>query len=99
MNKRRQAKTAQSVYFDHKDVDGLNKHIDRFGQIESRYRTGLKETQQRHLSRAIKRARHLALMPFVGRNQLETNPPASHNQRKPAKEDAEKPTKDSAKPE
>jgi ribosomal protein S18 len=34
-------------------------------QIETRKKTGLTESKQRQLSRAIKRARHLALLPFV----------------------------------
>lgn len=65
---RRQPKTAQAIYFDHKDVKTLSSHLNRYGQIESRYKTNLREMQQRHLSRAIKRARHLALLPFVNRN-------------------------------
>ena len=65
---RRQPKTAQILYFDHKDVKTLSSYINRFGQIESRYKTNLRETQQRQLSRAIKRARHLALLSFVGKD-------------------------------
>lgn len=64
---RRQPKTPQVLYFDHKDVKTLSGHLNRYGQIESRYKTNLREMQQRHLSRAIKRARHLALLPFVNR--------------------------------
>ena len=64
---KRQAKTAQALHFDHKDFKTLANHINRYGQIESRYKTGLREMQQRHLSRAIKRARHLALLPFVNK--------------------------------
>ena len=65
---RRQPKTAQALHFDHKDVKTLSGHLNRYGQIESRYKTKLKEMQQRHLSRAVKRARHLALLPFVNRD-------------------------------
>ena len=64
---RRQAKTPQALHFDHKDVKTLSGHLNRFGQIESRHKTNLRETQQRQLSRAIKRARHLALLPFVSK--------------------------------
>lgn len=53
------------AYFDHKDFKTLQRYVNQFGQIESRKKTGLTESQQRHLSRAIKRARHLALLPFV----------------------------------
>ncbi len=53
------------AYFDYKDFKSLQRYVNSYGQIESRKKTGLTESQQRHLSRAIKRARHLALLPFV----------------------------------
>lgn len=53
------------AYFDHKDFKTLQRYINQFGQIETRKKTGLTESQQRQLSSAIKRARHLALLPFV----------------------------------
>ena len=53
------------AYFDYKDFTSLRRSVTRYGQIESRKKTGLTESQQRHLSRAIKRARHMALLPFV----------------------------------
>lgn len=53
------------AYFDHKDFKTLQRYINQFGQIETRKKTGLTESQQRQLASAIKRARHLALLPFV----------------------------------
>lgn len=53
------------AYFDHKDFKTLQRYVNQFGQIESRKKTGLKESEQRRLSVAIKRARHIALLPFV----------------------------------
>lgn len=53
------------AFFDHKDFKTLQRYINIYGQIESRKKTGLTESQQRQLSSAIKRARHLALLPFV----------------------------------
>jgi small subunit ribosomal protein S18 len=53
------------AFFDYKDFKTLQRYVNMFGQIEQRKKTGLTESQQRQLSRAIKRARHLALMPFV----------------------------------
>jgi small subunit ribosomal protein S18 len=53
------------AYFDYKDFKSLQRYVNSYGQIESRKKTGLTESQQRHLSRAIKRARHLSLLPFV----------------------------------
>ena len=62
MIKRRQY---QPKYFDYKDVKTLQRYIDSYGQIESRAKTGLSAKSQRQLSVAVKRARHLALLPFV----------------------------------
>lgn len=53
------------AYFDYKDVKTLQRYINPFGQIESRKKTGLTESQQRRLAKAIKRARHIALLPFT----------------------------------
>ena len=53
------------AYFDYKDFKTLQRYVNQYGQIESRKKTGLTESKQRQLARAIKRARHLALLPFV----------------------------------
>ena len=53
------------AFFDYKDFKSLQRYVNVYGQIESRKKTGLTESQQRHLAKAIKRARHLALLPFV----------------------------------
>jgi len=53
------------AYFDYKDFKTLQRYINQYGQIESRKKTGLTESKQRQLARAIKRARHLALLPFI----------------------------------
>ena len=52
-------------YFDYKDFKTLQRYVNQYGQIESRGKTGLTESKQRQLAKAIKRARHLALLPFV----------------------------------
>lgn len=54
-------------FFDYKDFKTLQRYVDQYGRIESRKKTGLTESQQRRLSVAIKRARHLALLPFVAK--------------------------------
>ncbi len=51
--------------FDYKDIKTLQRYINMFGQIEPRRKTGLSEAQQNQLAKAVKRARHIALMPFV----------------------------------
>ena len=60
--------TTGSIYFDYKDVKTLQRYVNQYGQIEVRKRTGLTEMQQRRLAKAIKRARHIALLPFVANN-------------------------------
>jgi small subunit ribosomal protein S18 len=56
------------AYFDYKDVKTLQSYVNQYGQIETRKKTGLTESQQRQLAKAIKRARHIALLPFVANN-------------------------------
>ena len=58
-------KTDAPVFFDYKDAKTLMRYINVYGQIEPISKTGLSAKQQRQLAVAIKRARHLALMPFV----------------------------------
>ncbi|MBC8122227.1 MAG: 30S ribosomal protein S18 [Gemmatimonadaceae bacterium] len=50
---------------DYKDVDLLRKFITERGKILPRRITGLTAKQQRDLTVAIKRARIVALLPFV----------------------------------
>ncbi len=55
-------------YFDYKDFKTLQKYVNQYGQIETRKKTGLTEVQQKRLAVAIKRARHMAVMPFKASN-------------------------------
>jgi len=61
----KRAKKDSPAYFDYKDVKTLQRYINIYGQIEPVAKTGLNAKQQRQLAVAIKRARHLALLPFV----------------------------------
>jgi len=61
-------KKESPAYFDYKDVKTLQRYINVYGQIEPVSKTGLSAKQQRQLAVAIKRARHLALLPFVTSN-------------------------------
>ena len=56
------------AYFDYKDSNVLQKYVDSYGKIEPIGKTGLSVKQQRQLATAIKRARHLGLLPFVSGN-------------------------------
>lgn len=50
---------------DYKDVELLKKYITERGKILPRRITGLTSKQQRDLTQGIKRARLVALLPFV----------------------------------
>lgn len=50
---------------DYKDVDLLRKFITERGKILPRRLTGLTAKQQRDLTISIKRARILAILPFI----------------------------------
>ena len=52
-------------YVDYKDPDFLNRFINEQGKILPRRLTGTSLKYQRKVSVAVKRARHLALMPYV----------------------------------
>nr|YP_009163585.1 chloroplast 30S ribosomal protein S18 [Triparma laevis]BAS19039.1 chloroplast 30S ribosomal protein S18 [Triparma laevis] len=55
---------------DYKDVDLLKNFITEQGKILPRRATGVTVQQQRKLTKAIKRARILALLPFVASNSI-----------------------------
>ena len=51
--------------FNYKDIDTLKRYITETGKIKPRRQTGNCSRCQRELAREIKRARHLAMLPFV----------------------------------
>ena len=53
-------------YIDYKDPDFLLKFVNEQGKLLPRRLTGTSLKYQRKVSVAVKRARHLALMPYVG---------------------------------
>ncbi|MFD4572911.1 30S ribosomal protein S18 [Streptomyces sp. NPDC058417] len=55
------------TYIDYKDTDLLRKFISDRGKIRSRRVTRISAQQQRQLSRAVKNAREMALLPYTGR--------------------------------
>lgn len=52
---------------DYKAVDILRKYVTERGKILSKERNGVCAKHQRRLGKAIKNARQIALLPFVGR--------------------------------
>ena len=55
---------------DYKDIDLLTLFITEQGKILPRRATGVTIQQQRKIAKAIKRARILALFPFVASNSI-----------------------------
>lgn len=52
---------------DYKDIELLRRFITERGKLLPRRITGLTSQQQRDLTRAVKRARLLALLPFINK--------------------------------
>ncbi len=52
-------------HIDFKDIDRLEANINPHARILGRKRTGMSAKGQRDLARAIKRARFMALMPYI----------------------------------
>ncbi|MFI5241344.1 MAG: 30S ribosomal protein S18 [Microgenomates group bacterium] len=50
---------------DYKDIDNLSKFLNDRAKIMGKDRSGVCSKHQRRLTLAVKRARHLALLPFV----------------------------------
>ena len=58
--------TDKSIKIDYKNVDLLRRYIDDTGKIRPRRQTGACAKHQRAVAKAIKNARHIALLPFTG---------------------------------
>ncbi len=65
-------KAGHLTHIDYKDVDMLKRFISDRGRIEPRRKTGVSAKYQRPLAMALKRARHLALLPYTIGHILET---------------------------
>ncbi len=61
----KKTKRVVTEYIDYKDAKQLQKFVNDQGKIIPRRVTGLSAKQHRELVRAIKRARQIAIMPFV----------------------------------
>jgi small subunit ribosomal protein S18 len=53
---------------DYKDIRIISRYITERGKIVPRRLSGVSAKNQRKLAIAVKRARHLALLPFVSQN-------------------------------
>lgn len=63
----RVAKVSKSgeIFVDYKDSEQLRRMMSSNGKMSSRRRNGATAMEQRMISQAIKRARFMALLPFV----------------------------------
>jgi small subunit ribosomal protein S18 len=62
---------------DYKDVSKLRRFLSDRGRIEPRRKLGTCAKHQRALSQALKRARHLALLPYTAEHIRATGYPSS----------------------
>ena len=75
MRRQRMGRGRNTVYcpegkcFDYKDIDTLRRYLSETGKIKPRRQTGNCARCQRELAREIKRARHLALLPYIISNE------------------------------
>lgn len=54
-------------HIDYKDIEVLKRFLNPHGRLLSRRKTGLSASNQRKLATAAKRARFMALLPFVAK--------------------------------
>ena len=59
-------KRPRPMFVDYKDIELLKKLVNRHGKIVSRRTTGCSAASQHAVTDAIKRARFMALLPYVG---------------------------------
>ena len=64
MSEERTRPKKPSLTFDYKDVKTLKRYLSDSAKIVPRRRTGLSAKEQRRITVAVKRARHLALLPY-----------------------------------
>ena len=65
MYKKNNFQEITNTIVDYKDIDLLRKFINDQGKIMSRRSTGLNTKQQKKVTKSIKRARILSLLPFL----------------------------------
>ena len=58
-------KKAGIKYVDYKDAEFLKKFLNEQGKLLPRRLTGTSQKYQKKVTTAVKRARHLAMLPFV----------------------------------
>lgn len=64
-NRRPRPHNIKDIELDYKKPETLRPFLNEFGRIRPRRQTRLSAATQRKLAQEVKRARHLALLPFV----------------------------------
>ena len=59
--------SAPANHVDYKDINRLYRHVNPHARMNGRRRTGLTAKGQRNFAAAVKRARFMALMPYIQR--------------------------------
>lgn len=67
MYRRKNSPLKISEIIDYKDIELLSKFLNEQGKILPRRATGLTTKQQTKITKAVKRARILSLLPFVNK--------------------------------
>jgi len=57
--------SAEAMHIDYKDILRLKAQVNPHARMHNRRRTGFSAKGQRDFARAVKRARFMALMPYV----------------------------------
>ncbi len=58
--------TDKSIKIDYKNLELMARYVNDSGKIRPRRQTGTCARHQREVAKAVKNARHLALLPFAG---------------------------------
>jgi small subunit ribosomal protein S18 len=67
INKKNSSQFKKQEVLDYKDIDVLRKFTNEQGKILPRRVTGLSSKQQKKLTKAIKQARILSILPYINR--------------------------------
>ncbi len=65
MNQDKPTETINLQHTDYKDITRIRTHLNPHARMHGRKRTHFKAKEQRDFARAVKRARYMALVPYL----------------------------------
>ncbi|HWT95405.1 MAG TPA: 30S ribosomal protein S18 [Solirubrobacteraceae bacterium] len=77
----RQLTDEERAQIDYRNPEGLRPYLSSRGKIKSRRQTGLSRRDQAQLARQVKRARELALLPYVAESAAGDSAPRARRER------------------